>query len=85
MVLVNETGELASLPENYSDKVFAILLGLADGAAHAREDIDPGMTELLALYLADGLLEALEWANDGVASDEAACLWLAARRLRRNG
>lgn len=77
---MNETGEIALLPENYSDKVFAILLGLADGATHARDDIDPGATEILPLYLADGLLEALEWANDGVASDEAACMWLAALR-----
>ncbi|WP_347039862.1 hypothetical protein AAHB37_07195 [Glutamicibacter halophytocola] len=77
---MNETGESALLPENYSDKVFAILLGLADGATHARDDIDPGATEILPLYLADGLLEALEWARDGVASDEAACMWLAAPR-----
>ncbi|MFJ2353096.1 hypothetical protein [Glutamicibacter sp. NPDC087673] len=77
---MNETGETALLPENYSDKVFAILLGLADGATHARDEIDPGATEILPLYLADGLLEALEWANDGVASDEAACMWLAALR-----
>jgi ADP-ribosylglycohydrolase len=31
----------------------------------------------MTLYTADGLLEALEWANDGVASDINACLWLA--------
>lgn len=80
---MNETGDIALLPENYSDKVFAILLGLADGATHARDDIDPGATEILPLYLADGLLEALEWANDGVASDEAACMWLAALRSYR--
>ncbi len=80
MGVVNETGETALLPENYSDKVFAILLGLTDGATHARDDIDPGATEILPLYLADGLLEALEWAHDGVASDEAACMWLAALR-----
>ena len=77
---MNETGESAVLPENYSDKVFAILLGLADGATHGRDDIDPGATEILPLYMADGLLEALEWARDGVASDEAACMWLAALR-----
>ena len=80
---VNETGEIALLPENYSDKVFAILLGLADGATHARQDIDPGAAEILPLYLADGLLEALEWANDGAASDEAACMWLASLRAYR--
>lgn len=31
----------------------------------------------MTLYTVDGLLEALEWANDGVQSDETACLWLA--------
>ncbi|AXJ11335.1 ADP-ribosylglycohydrolase family protein [Arthrobacter sp. PM3] len=31
----------------------------------------------MTLYTADGLLEALEWANDGVAADITACLWLA--------
>lgn len=31
----------------------------------------------LMLYTADGLLEALEWANDGVAADINACVWLA--------
>ncbi|MEC5191689.1 MULTISPECIES: ADP-ribosylglycohydrolase family protein [unclassified Arthrobacter] len=31
----------------------------------------------LTLYTVDGLLEALEWANSGVAADTNACLWLA--------
>jgi ADP-ribosylglycohydrolase len=31
----------------------------------------------LTLYTVDALVEALEWANAGVAADEAACLWLA--------
>ncbi|GAA1341321.1 ADP-ribosylglycohydrolase family protein [Arthrobacter roseus] len=31
----------------------------------------------MTLYTVDGLLEALEWANDGVQSDETAGLWLA--------
>lgn len=77
---MTQNGEFASLPNDYSDKVFAVLLGLADGAVHARDGHEPGATEILALYLADGLLEALEWANDGVASDEAACMWLASLR-----
>ena len=80
MSAVNETGDPQNLPADYSDKVFAVLLGLADGATHAREGHEPGATEILALYVADGLLEALEWANDGVASDEAACMWLASLR-----
>lgn len=37
----------------------------------------------LTLYTVDGLTEALEWANDGVAADEAACLWLAYLRWLR--
>lgn len=31
----------------------------------------------LTLYTADGLVEALEWANAGVGADVNACLWLA--------
>lgn len=31
----------------------------------------------MTLYTVDGLLEALEWANSGVAADANACLWLA--------
>ncbi|WP_431711749.1 ADP-ribosylglycohydrolase family protein [Glutamicibacter uratoxydans] len=77
---MTDNGEFASLPNDYSDKVFAVLLGLADGAVHARDGHEPGATEILALFLADGLLEALEWAHDGVASDEAACMWLAGLR-----
>ncbi|MDQ0258268.1 ADP-ribosylglycohydrolase family protein [Sinomonas atrocyanea] len=34
----------------------------------------------LTLFTADALLEAIEWANDGVAADEAACVWLASLR-----
>ncbi len=37
----------------------------------------------MTLYTVDGLLEALEWANDGVQSDETACLWLAYLRWLR--
>ena len=38
----------------------------------------------MTLYTADGLLEALEWANDGVAADLNACLWLAYLRWLGN-
>src|SRR6476661_2712214 len=31
----------------------------------------------MTLYTVDGLLEALEWANSGVAADANSCLWLA--------
>ncbi|MEO5779960.1 MULTISPECIES: ADP-ribosylglycohydrolase family protein [Arthrobacter] len=42
-----------------------------DGGSHVADDTQ------LTLYTADGLLEALEWANDGVAADINACVWLA--------
>ncbi|MFD1214456.1 ADP-ribosylglycohydrolase family protein, partial [Arthrobacter sp. GCM10027362] len=42
-----------------------------DGPGHFSDDTQ------LTLYTVDGLTEALEWANAGVAADEAACLWLA--------
>ncbi|GAA1127910.1 ADP-ribosylglycohydrolase family protein [Arthrobacter flavus] len=31
----------------------------------------------LTLFTVDGLVDAIQWANDGVAADETACLWLA--------
>ncbi|MCO1338176.1 hypothetical protein BJH93_04590 [Kocuria polaris] len=66
-------------PDQFMDRATALLaapavVGPADG-------LDPHA--LLPLYLADGLLEAVEWANDGVGSDEAACMWLAALRWHR--
>ncbi|MCD4851845.1 ADP-ribosylglycohydrolase family protein [Arthrobacter sp. AK01] len=42
-----------------------------EGASHFSDDTQ------MTLYTVDGLVEALEWANDGVAADEIACLWLA--------
>ncbi len=41
------------------------------GGSHFSDDTQ------LTLYTVDGLLEALEWANSGVAADTNACLWLA--------
>lgn len=38
----------------------------------------------LTLYTVDGLVEALEWANDGVGADVNACLWLAYLRWLAN-
>jgi ADP-ribosylglycohydrolase len=45
--------------------------GQLDGGTHFSDDTQ------MTLYTVDGLVEALEWANDGVAADEIACLWLA--------
>ncbi|MDN4611188.1 ADP-ribosylglycohydrolase family protein [Arthrobacter burdickii] len=85
----------------YEDRVLGCLLGTmagdAYGVLHAAGDDpaaaldDPGAMAVsaatqLTLYTVDGLVEALEWANDGVAADETACLWLAYLRwLVRQG
>ncbi|WP_346959197.1 ADP-ribosylglycohydrolase family protein [uncultured Arthrobacter sp.] len=42
-----------------------------DGGSHFSDDTQ------MTLYTVDGLLEALEWANSGVAADTNSCLWLA--------
>lgn len=68
---------------DFSDRVRAVLQASADGAARARGTSDLGETETLQLFLLDGLLEAVDWANDGVAADEAACMWLAGLRWFR--
>ncbi len=49
------------------------LTGLGDltGPRHFSDDTQ------LTLYTVDGLVEALEWANEGVGADVNACLWLA--------
>lgn len=55
---------------------------LAEAAAYSGGSTFASATQL-TLYTVDGLTEALEWANDGVAADEAACLWLAYLRWYR--
>lgn len=77
---MTETSDPYAIPADFSDRVFGVLLAVADGATHARDGEEPGESETLSLFLLDGLLEALEWAHDGVASDEAACMWLAGLR-----
>ncbi len=46
-------------------------LSQAAGPLHFSDDTQ------MALYTVDGLLEVLEWANDGVGADINACQWLA--------
>lgn len=77
---MSETLDPYAIPADFSDRVFGVLLAAVDGATHARDGEEPGESETLSLFLLDGLLEALEWANDGVSSDEAACMWLAGLR-----
>ena len=42
-----------------------------DGDVHFSDDTQ------MTLYTVDGLVEVLEWANDGIGADANACLWLA--------
>ncbi|WP_309082122.1 hypothetical protein [Zhihengliuella sp.] len=75
---------LPTTPPPLSVDVFldrATAFWAAPGLVSAPDELD-GL-HLLQLYIADGLLEALEWANQGVGSDEAACMWLAALRWHR--
>ena len=46
-------------------------LSQAEGPAHFSDDTQ------MTLYTLDGLLDVLEWANDGVGADINACQWLA--------
>ncbi len=87
--------------DTYEDRVLGCLLGTMAGDAYgvlrdtggepAAALADPGASPVssathLTLATVDGLVEALEWANDGVAADETACLWLAYLRwLVRQG
>lgn len=65
---------------DFSDRVLAVLAAGALGAVSVSDATGPGESETLALFIMDGLLEAIEWANEGVASDETACMWLAGLR-----
>ncbi|WP_434613092.1 ADP-ribosylglycohydrolase family protein [Arthrobacter sp. A5] len=56
------------------------LLDLSQAAGPVHFSDDTQMT----LYTVDALVEALEWANDGTAADETACLWLAYLRWLAN-
>ncbi|MCQ1945264.1 ADP-ribosylglycohydrolase family protein [Arthrobacter sp. zg-Y1116] len=71
-----------------SPKIRGCLLGgaLGDAAGHAAGDSSGTSITAdtqLALYSLDGLLEAIEWANQGVGADETACIWLAYLRWMR--
>ncbi|MFB0833195.1 ADP-ribosylglycohydrolase family protein [Arthrobacter halodurans] len=82
---MTSTDETPLTADEFSDRVLAVLAATAvaptAGRAPAPDAPDGGSS--LQLYLMDGLLEALEWANDGVGSDEAACMWLAGLRWYR--
>lgn len=60
-------------------RITGSLLGgaLGEATAGSTDASAFGDATQLTLYTVDGMTEALEWANDGVAADETACLWLA--------
>ncbi|MGP4033889.1 ADP-ribosylglycohydrolase family protein [Pseudarthrobacter sp. 1C304] len=82
----NEPATVPALPStpSHGSRIHGCLLGgaLGDTLGFAVETASDGGSHFsdgtqLTLYTVDGLLEALEWANDGVAADTTACLWLA--------
>lgn len=78
-------GVVAKVPQ----RLAAVLDGLAVGelralGASSSDQVPSTPYTLLTLFTADGLLEALEWANVGQPADENACLWLAYLRWLRH-
>lgn len=68
--------------DNYSSRIAGVIYG---GAAAEAAALEPEGTQFstgthLSLYVADGLLEVLEWATDGQAADPPASVWLALLR-----
>jgi ADP-ribosylglycohydrolase len=64
-----EFDSLADIAAKYG-KAGLVDLSQADGPVHFSDDTQ------MTLYSLDGLLEVLEWANDGVGADLNACQWL---------
>ncbi len=72
--------------ENYTSRVAGLFAG---GAVAEAAAIDPQNTEMstgtqLSLYVADGLVEVLEWAAEGQVADPPAAVWLALLRWYKN-
>ncbi len=72
--------------DNFSSRIAGVFYG---GAAAEAAAIEPEGTEYstgtqLGLYVADGLLEVLEWSAHGEAADPPAAIWLALLRWYNN-
>ena len=84
----NINGESSSTPiprvadkAAYSKLIYAVLSAAAEVERTNATDIEQlGPESMLMLSIGDGLTEALEWAHEGVASDEPACMWLGSLR-----
>lgn len=65
-----EFDQLAGIEAKFGPALL-VDLSQADGPVHFSDDTQ------MTLYTLDGLLDVLEWANDGVGADINACQWLA--------
>ena len=72
--------------DNYSSRVAGLFAGgaAAEAAAIAEDNTEISTGTQLSLYVADGLLEILEWAAEGQAADPPAAIWLALLRWYKN-
>lgn len=65
-----EFDSLADIRAKYGASLL-LDLSQSKGIAHFSDDTQ------MTLYTLDGLLDVLEWANDGISADVNACQWLA--------
>ncbi len=72
-----ELADLETIEQRYGAEG---LLELSQGTAEIHFSDDTQLT----LFTVDGLVEAIEWANQGVSADPLACLWLAYLRWLRS-
>ncbi|HIW45807.1 MAG TPA: ADP-ribosylglycohydrolase family protein [Candidatus Yaniella excrementigallinarum] len=70
--------------DNFSSRMAGAIYGGAAAEAAAVDNTDFSTGTQLSLYVADGLLEVLEWATDGQAADPPASIWLALLRWYKN-
>ncbi|AJT41318.1 ADP-ribosylglycohydrolase family protein [Psychromicrobium lacuslunae] len=74
-----ERDDLASIKNRFGNEGL-LDLSQSDAPVHFSDDTQ------LTLFTLDGLIEAIDWANQGIAADHLACLWLAYLRwLRTQG
>lgn len=72
--------------DNFASRVAGVFYGgaVAEAAALEPEGTEFSTGTQLSLYVADGLLEVLEWAAQGQSADPPAAIWLALLRWYKN-
>lgn len=72
--------------DTFSARIAGLFYGgaMAEAAAIEPEGTDYSTGTQLCLYVADGLLEVLDWAAQGLAADPPASIWLALLRWYNN-